>query len=123
MRLAVIAAALAGLATLAGPATAQGINLNGRYQATGTNFDKSRYSGTVEISYTSETSCRIVWRIGRDTYRGICMRFHDAFAATYTINGKPGLVVYRLRGDGALDGAWTLADTEGAGTELLVPQR
>jgi hypothetical protein len=43
--------------------------------------------------------------------------------ADYILNGKVGVVVYELKGDGSLDGLWTLADQNGVGTERLVPMR
>ena len=51
------------------------------------------------------------------------MRKGNVFSAGYILNGKVGVVVYELKGDGSLDGLWTLADQNGVGTERLVPTR
>jgi hypothetical protein len=114
-------AAAAIAAFLSTPASAQ--NLGGRYQVLGKNFNGSPYSGTAEITVTSNNTCRIVWVTGGTTSRGICMRNANAFSAGYVLNGKVGLVIYELKGDGSLDGLWTIADQTGVGAERLVPMR
>ena len=108
-------------ACFATPASAQ--NVGGRYQVIGKNFNGSPYSGTAEITVTSRNTCRIVWVTGSTTSSGICMRNANAFSAGYVLNGKVGLVIYELKGDGSLDGLWTIADQTGVGAERLVPMR
>jgi hypothetical protein len=108
-------------ACLVTPASAQ--NVGGRYQVIGKNFNGSPYSGTAEITVTSKNTCRIVWLTGNTTSSGICMRNANAFSAGYVLNGKVGLVIYELKGDGTLDGLWTIADQTGVGAERLVPMR
>jgi hypothetical protein len=49
------------------------------------------------------------------------MRMNDALAATYAINGEPGLVIYKVEGDG-LDGLWAIRGHNGNGTEHLTPR-
>jgi hypothetical protein len=34
-----------------------------------------------------------------------------------------GLVVYVMNDDGSLEGAWTIADKEGVGEEILTPMQ
>ncbi len=114
-------AAAAIVTFLAAPASAQ--NIGGRYQVIGTNANGSQYSGTAEITLTSQNTCRIVWVTGSTTSRGICMRNGPAFSAGYVLNGKVGLVIYQIKGDGSFDGLWTIADQAGVGTERLVPAR
>jgi hypothetical protein len=122
MKTLVTALATAAIAAcLSTPASAQ--NLGGRYQVIGKNFNGSPYSGTAEITLTSNNTCRIVWVTGSTTSRGICMRNANAFSAGYVLNGKVGLVIYELKGDGSLDGLWTIADQTGVGAERLVPMR
>ena len=108
-------------ACLATPAAAQ--NVGGRYQVVGKNFNGSGYSGTAEIVVTSNNTCRISWVTGGTTSRGICMRNGVAFSAGYVLNGKIGLVIYEMKGDGSLEGLWTIADQDGIGAERLVPIR
>ena len=50
------------------------------------------------------------------------MRNGIAFAAGYVLKDKVGLVIYEIRDDGILDGIWTVADEDGSGTEVLIPQ-
>ena len=115
----IAAAALA--ACLVTPAAAQ--NVGGRYQVIGKNFNGSGYSGTAEIVVTSNNTCRITWVTGGVTSRGICMRNGVAFSAAYALSGKIGLVIYEMKGDGSLEGLWTIADQDGVGGERLVPIR
>jgi len=102
------------------PAAAQSIG--GSYSVAGTNFDGSPYSGTAEITLTSETTCVIEWSTGSTTSQGICMRNDSAFAAGYVLGDEIGLVVYKVMPDGSLHGLWTIAGKEGNGTEVLNPQ-
>ena len=112
-----LAAMLAGFAAL--PAAAQSIG--GNYTTAGTNLDGSPYTGTVEITLTSETTCVIHWVTGGTTSQGICSRNDDAFAAAYVLGDAIGLVVYKVLEDGTLDGLWTIAGKDGNGTEVLTP--
>ena len=108
--------ALAAAALFAGAAAAQ----SREYTVSGTNADGSPYSGTVRI-IESRDSCRIEWRTPTLTV-GVCARHGDAFAASYSLDGTMGVVVYRRRGD-ALEGRWALSGVSGAGTEVLTPAR
>lgn len=112
------ASALLGLCMIA-PASAQSIG--GKYTTEGTNLDGSPYTGTVEITLTSSTTCVIEWVTGSTTSQGICSRNDDAFAAAYVLGDVFGLVVYKVQEDGSLDGLWTIAGKEGNGTEKLTP--
>ncbi len=50
------------------------------------------------------------------------MRNGIALSAAYAMNRSIGLVIYEIRSDGTLDGLWTVADEDGVGTELLIPE-
>ena len=113
-------AALAGLMVSAAGAGAQSIG--GTYAVAGTNFDGSQYVGTAKIALTSATTCTIRWQTGGTSSKGICMRNDDSFAASYVMGNVMGLVVYKVRPDGSLDGLWTIAGQDGNGTEVLTPQ-
>lgn len=107
------------LALAIAPSWAQ--DIGGLYQVDGTNLDGTAYSGTAQIDLTTNTTCRIMWDTG-STSEGICMRYANAFAAAYIFdNGEVGLLIYEVLDDGTLDGTWTIADIEGAGTEILTP--
>jgi hypothetical protein len=49
------------------------------------------------------------------------MRNDDALAATYTIDGKPGLVIYKVDDDGVWRGIWVVKGNDEGGTERLKP--
>jgi hypothetical protein len=116
MRILIGAAALL-LAAASTAASAQ--TVGGQYRVNGTNFDGSPYSGTATIT-PSNSTCRIEWYTG-STATGFCMLANKAFAAAYKLQGSVGLIVYELLPDGTLKGYWTIADKEGAGTEVLTP--
>lgn len=118
---AIALAAASALCCAIVPAQAQ--NLGGRYQVIGKNFNGSPYSGTAQVTITSNTTCRIVWATGSTTSNGICMRHTNVLSAAYVLNGKAGLVIYEIKSDGSLEGLWTMADQNGVGTERLVPMR
>ncbi|MCC6306478.1 MAG: hypothetical protein IT545_14960 [Rhodobacteraceae bacterium] len=109
------AAAVAALLPLA--AAAQ----EGRYRVEGTNLDGTPYSGEAEITLTSDTTCAIRWTTGPTSSDGICMRYSNAFAAAYILDGEPGLAIYLLLNDGSLEGYWTVSGASGNGTEMLTP--
>ncbi len=116
----ILAGALLGLGLIA-PAHAQTVNA-GTYNVEGTNLDGSAYEGTATIELTSETTCSIEWSTGSTTSNGICMLYGDAFAAGYVLGDAVGLIVYHVKGDGSLEGAWTISGKDGSGTEILTPQ-
>lgn len=115
-RTAIIAAALIASAL---PAFAQDTY---SFTAEGTNIDGSPYRGTAVIRYVSDSSCVIQWTTGTVTSEGICMRNGQAFSAAYILDGAVGLIVYRILENGTLDGFWTIAGLDGAGTEVLTPK-
>ena len=116
----ILAGALLGLGLVV-PAQAQTVNA-GTYNVEGTNLDGSTYGGTATIELTSETTCSIEWNTGSTTSNGICMLYGDAFAAGYVLGDAVGLIVYQVKGDGSLEGAWTISGKDGSGTENLTPQ-
>jgi hypothetical protein len=107
---------------LALPAAADTLTLASKYDAKGTNPDGSSYTGTVYVKVVSDTTFTIEWKIGDATYKGFGMRMNDSLAATYTIDGEPGLVLYKVDGNG-LHGLWTIRGHDGSGTETLLPRQ
>lgn len=43
-------------------------------------------------------------------------------AAVPVIDGEPGLVIYKVDGNGKLDGLWAIRAHDGNGTEVLTPR-
>ena len=115
-----ISAAILAVALYGNAALAQSVG--GNYTVQGKNIDGSSYGGTVTITPSSDSTCRIVWKTG-STSSGICMLAGRSFAAAYVLNKSFGLVLYELQGDGSLKGVWTIADQPGAGTETLIPAK
>jgi hypothetical protein len=107
----------------AGTTAGMAQDIGGNYIVQGKGGDGSSYSGTAEITPTSNTTCRIVWTTGGQTSEGICMRYENAFAAGYTLGNEVGLAIYEVLADGTLQGTWTLAGQGGAGVEVLTPAR
>ena len=118
------ALALAACAALTlsqlGPARAEALHLASHYAASGSNPDGSHYTGNADVTVISDTTFSIVWKIQGERYEGFGMRLNDALAATYMINGEPGLVIYKVDGNG-LTGAWAIRGHDGVGTEHLRP--
>jgi hypothetical protein len=103
------------------PAPAETLTLASTYDAVGTNPDGSKYKGVALVQVISDATFTITWKIGGATIQGFGMRRNDALAATYEINGEPGLVIYKLEGNG-LDGLWAIRGHNGNGTEHLTPR-
>ena len=113
---------LASAFFVAGCAAAAAADVGGTYSVKGTNLDGSTYTGTATITITTKNTCRIVWQTGVSQSSGICMRNGPAFSAGYVLGDEVGLVIYEILDNGTLDGLWTIADTDGVGTETLTPQ-
>jgi hypothetical protein len=109
------------LLVVATMARADTLTLHSAYAAAGTNPDGSSYTGTVNIKVISDKTFTIHWKIGDETYDGFGMRNGDALAATYTLNGEPGLIIYRVEEGGALNGFWVVRGKDNGGTEKLTP--
>lgn len=118
-----VSMAVAACVLTAAPVLATAQSLAGPYRVEGKGFDGKPYSGTAQITFTSNDTCRIVWKIGGEESKGICMRSRNAFVASYVLQGAAGLVIYEVNADGTLDGRWTVADENGVGTERLTPRR
>ena len=108
------------LLAVALPASADPPSLASRYKASGSNPDGSKYTGTTSVTVISDTTYTIVWKIGGATYEGFGMRLNDSLAATYMIDGEPGLVIYKVDGDGLI-GPWAIRGRDGVGTKHLRP--
>jgi hypothetical protein len=102
------------------PARAEPLHLASHYAANGSNPDGSHYTGNADVTVISDTTFSIVWKIEGQRYEGFGMRLNDALAATYMINGEPGLIIYKVEGNG-LTGAWAIRGHDGVGTEHLRP--
>ena len=108
-----------GLAT---PAAAETLKLASTYDEAGTNPNGSKYTGTATIQILSDTTFAIQWTVGNSTFSGFGMRMDDSLAATYMINGQPGLMIYKVGAGGVLNGLWSIRGQNGSGTDRLTPR-
>jgi hypothetical protein len=102
-------------------ASAESMTLASRYDVSGTNPDGSKYSGIASVKVISDTTFTIKWDIAGSAYEGFGMRLNDTLSATYTIDGEPGLVMYKVDGSG-INGLWAIRGHNGSGTERLTPR-
>ena len=65
---------------------------------------------------------RVRRKILRRVYRGFGMRRGDTLAATYQVNGQPGLILYPVGEGGVLTGHWSIRGQNGSGTDRLTPR-
>jgi hypothetical protein len=103
-------------------ANAEPLKLAPKYNSTGTNPDGSKYTGSAVVHIISDTTFAIEWTISGETYKGFGMRMNDSLAATYMINGEPGLIIYHVDDKGILRGLWAVRGEDGNGSEVLTPQ-
>jgi hypothetical protein len=104
-------------------AAAETLKLASTYDEVGTNPNGSKYTGTATVEIISDTTFKIRWKIGSTTYSGFGMRMNDTLAATYMVDGEPGLIVYKVGDDGTLDGLWAIRGQNGNGTDRLIPRK
>ena len=98
------------------------LTLASTYDEVGTNADGSKYTGTATVEIISDTTFSIRWKIGSTTYSGFGMRMNDSLAATYMVNGQPGLIIYKVGEGGTLSGLWAIRGQNGSGTDRLTPR-
>jgi hypothetical protein len=108
-------------ALVAMTASAESLKLSAHYKAVGKNPDGSAYAGAVAVDILSDTTFAIQWTIDGTIYKGFGMRRNDALAATYTIDGEPGLIIYQVDADGTMNGLWAVRGQTGNGSERLTP--
>jgi len=104
------------------PAAAETLKLASTYDEVGTNADGSKYTGTATVQIISDTTFSIQWKIGSTVYSGFGMRRDDNLAATYLVNGQPGLIIYKVGEGGVLNGLWAIRGQNGSGTDRLTPR-
>jgi hypothetical protein len=105
-------------------ATAQAVDLSGRYSASGTNpGGQGSYRGYATISRSGDTY-KIVWKVG-EAYSGTGVVTDEVFSVAYTDAARKwfGMVSYRiLDGGDKLQGVWCAHGGKVLGTELLIRQ-
>jgi len=118
----VLAVTTPAFAPVVTPALADTLKLASTYDEVGTNADGSKYTGTATVDVISDTTFAIKWKIGSTVYSGFGMRRGDTLAATYQVNGQPGLILYTVGEGGVLTGNWSIRGENGSGTDRLTPR-
>ena len=89
------------------------IDLGGVYDVTGTNPNKTRYKGHVNVTRVKDTY-HFHWHVGSE-FRGQGKLTGSLLKITW---GKNQVVYYTLKNDGILEGTWA----DGRGFETLTPR-
>ncbi|MFI0849308.1 hypothetical protein [Mesorhizobium sp. IMUNJ 23232] len=105
--------------TAVGCGNAIAADITGHYRMEGVDTKGNSYSGSADISMSSESNCRIKFS---DGFGGICLVSGDQLAVAYDVHGKLGLSLYEIGSDGSLDGTF-IDDYHGGGVgrEKLTP--
>jgi hypothetical protein len=109
LALAFLAAVLPGLAWASGPGT---------YRIKG--FDprnRSEYSGTAQLTRTSDNTWRIVWRIGGQAWNGHGIGDGKVIAVNYSGQGVTGVFLMIAREGGGYEAIWGYTGERTVGTE------
>lgn len=115
-------AALALLMVVASiPADAKTV-FSGTYAVSGSNPGVGPYKGTLMIVPRGDVY-DVAWQIGNLTYAGVGVVVNDTLAVAYTGADRSwmGVIAYRARADGSLEGKWAVQGRAGKpGTETAV---
>lgn len=99
-------------------------DLSGRYQCVGTSDQGGKYTGEVIIKKVNK-GYTIDWVVGKTKYSGIGFVDEDRFSVAWTVktpNGVAiGVVSYKIKENGTLQGKWTDPSLKGIYDEVLVP--
>ncbi|PQO37014.1 hypothetical protein C5Y96_07595 [Blastopirellula marina] len=124
MRLAVALVCFVTLFTSSAYAEKAERDLSGRYQCVGTSDQGGKYTGEVVIKKVNQ-GYKIDWIVGKTKYSGIGFVDEDRFSVAWTVqtpNGVAiGVVSYKIKENGTLQGKWTDPSLRGIYDETLVP--
>lgn len=83
--------------------------------------DKADYTGTATISKIGGDMYNGSWKIGSNTFKGICFRDDDQLSCAWAVKTEGlGVVAYLVKDDG-LDGVWFQTGGTKLGKEYLKP--
>lgn len=95
---------------------------SGSYAVSGMNPGVGGYKGTLTISARGEVY-DVYWQVGNQQYAGIGIANGDTLSIAYTGGDRTwfGVITYRQRADGTLEGKWVVAGGKAKpGTETAV---
>ncbi len=125
-RLAIAAICAVTLAVTTAYAEAAPPDLSGTYRCVGTSDQGTKYTGQVQIKKVRK-GYQITWVVGKTKYSGIGFVDEDRFSVAWTVktpNGTAiGVVLYKIKENGSLEGKWTDPSLNGVYDETLVPIR
>jgi hypothetical protein len=94
----------------------------GTYSVNGSNPGVGPYKGTLTITARGD-AYDVYWAIGNLQYAGVGIAAGDTLSVAYSDGSKSwiGVIAYRQRADGSLDGKWAVQGRAGKpGTETAV---
>ena len=97
-------------------------SFSGTYAVSGINPGVGPYSGTLTVVARGEVY-DVMWVIGNVQYSGIGVVVNDVLSVAYIAADRSwmGVIVYRQRLDGSLEGKWAVQGCPGRpGTEAAV---
>ena len=95
---------------------------SGTYTINGNNPGVGPYSGTLTITASGDVY-NVYWAIGNLQYSGVGLVVNDTLAVAYSGADRSwlGVIAYRARPDGSLEGKWAVQGRAGKpGTETAV---
>ena len=98
---------LVGLLVLASLSLHGKSGFSGVYSIKGTNPGAGKYTGTLTISPRGDIYA-VHWAIGNTQFAGIGVAVNDTLSVAYSNGTYTGVMAYRQRADGALDGKWAV---------------
>ena len=102
------------------PLLAEAQPASGVYNMAGTNPDGSPYTGLVLLQDRGGGTYQVEWNVAGQRISGWGMAQGDALAASYVLDGRVGVVLYRNAGN-AWRGIWSVTGGP-PGTETLTPR-
>ena len=95
---------------------------SGTYSINGSNPGVGPYKGTLTIAARGDVY-DVYWAIGKLQYAGVGVVVNDTLSVAYTDGSKSwiGVIAYRAKADGSLEGKWAVAGRAGKpGSETAV---
>lgn len=111
-----LALALSAVFVLSAPASARG---PGVYAVEGTNpGGNGTYSGRATITQTGESTWKIVWKIGNQSWEGWGIGDGKVIAVNYRSGGTTGVILMIEKDGGGYESVWANSGSTNVGTEV-----
>jgi len=103
-------------------AEAADLDISGSYTLAGAGDDGVKYTGTATVSKIGGSMYNAKWKIGDNTFTGVCFKDDDDLSCGWATKAKDANVVAYLVKDDGLDGVWFESGGTKLGTEYLKPK-